>query len=113
MALITACSFDRAPSDRMKRFLQMIGGAFTGNALTNRGAVEARLADKFAAFGRWYMGNRYGPGDVVDTRDTLPGAAKDVAHEFVDWLIKRIPGGSASGGEEEDPLDRAKRWLGL
>jgi hypothetical protein len=101
-----------APSDRMKTFLQMVGGSFTGSCLTNRGYVEGRMADKFEAFGRWYMGSRYGPADVLDTASLLPDAAKAVAHEFVEWLIRRIPGGSSSGADE-DSIDRARRWLGL
>ncbi|MBZ2195384.1 hypothetical protein [Occultella gossypii] len=104
-----------ASTDRATRFLEMLGGTFTGPTLTNRGAVEAAMAGKFRDFSRWYMGIRYGPDVVRQINTLLPAAAQDVAVEFVDWLLARIVGGrSASGGgsasgaaPEPDLIDKA------
>jgi hypothetical protein len=93
----------------------MVGGTFTGATLTNRGTVESSMAAKFHDFGRWYMVNRYGSGSLGQISANLAGAARDVATEFVNWLLRRIAGGSAPGGTpgsgrpaaEPDLIDRA------
>ena len=103
-----------ATSDRALKFLQMVGGTFTGATLTNRAVVEASMAAKFRDFGRWYMGSRYGPDVLPQIIPTLPAAAGDVAVEFVNWLLRRIAGGGATPGSgsggvpaEPDLIDRA------
>jgi len=105
-----------ATNDRAMKFLQMVGGTFTGATLTNRGAVESAMATKFRDFGRWYMSTRYGPNVLVEITPTLPGAAADVAVEFLNWLLRRIAGGGSSpgggggksGGQADpDVVDRA------
>jgi hypothetical protein len=86
------------PADRASRFLAMVGGTLSGATLTNRSSIEAALAARFAAFGRWYIGTRYGPADVYSTSSLMGPAAADVAHEFVDWLLRRVHSTSAPGG---------------
>ncbi len=86
------------PADRASRFLTMVGGTFSGATLANRSAVEATLAARFTAFGRWYIGTRYGPAEVYSTSTLMSPAAADVAHEFVDWLLRRAHTPSASRG---------------
>jgi hypothetical protein len=86
------------PADRASRFLTMVGGTFSGATLDNRSAVEATLAARFAGFGRWYVGTRYGPADVYSTSALMSPAAADVAHEFVEWLLRRAHKPSARGG---------------
>lgn len=103
-----------ATSDRATKFLEMVGGTFTGTTLSNRAAVEASMATKFRDFGRWYMGTRYGPAVLPTISPTLAAAAGDVAVEFVNWLLRRIPGGASPsstgrGGVPATPdlIDRA------
>ena len=111
----------RAPTDRATRFLQMTGGTFSGACLANRASLESAYAAKFEAFGRWYAGTRYGAGTVAATVSVLPGAAAAVAHEFVNWLLRRVPGAAACGTSTPPPttqqgggiVDTARRWLGL
>lgn len=86
------------PADRASRFLTMVGGTFSGATLDNRSAVEAALAARFAGFGRWYIGTRYGPADVYSTSALMSAAAADVAHEFVEWLLRRTRTTSSSRG---------------
>ena len=102
-----------ATTDRATKFLQMVGGTFTGTTLTNRAAVEALMASKFRDFGRWYMVTRYGAGVLPNITPTLPTAAGDVAIEFVNWLLRRIVGGSSTPSRagsitaEPDLIERA------
>jgi hypothetical protein len=86
------------PADRASRFLAMVGATLSGATLTNGSSIEAALAARFAAFGRWYIGTRYGPADVYSTSSLMGPAAADVAHEFVDWLLRRVHSTSAPGG---------------
>lgn len=109
-----------ATSTRGKRFLQMVGGTFSGASLTNRADVEQSMADKFHAFGRWYMGTRYGPGEIMATRALLGAAAADVATAFVDWLLRHggpppapgahtpsTPAPTTPRSDDRDLVDRA------
>jgi len=82
-------------AERAKAFLQMLGGTFTGTTLTNRAAVELTMATKFRDFGRWYAGQRFGPAVLSQIRTLLAAAGRDIAAEFMNWLLRRRAGASA------------------
>jgi len=86
-----AAGSTRAPADRARNFLTIQGGTFVGRTLSNRATIEAHFAAKFEAFGRWYMAARYGPARALGAVSQTSRAAADVAREFVDWLLRRVP----------------------
>jgi len=82
---------------RCRSFLILQGATFAGTTLTNRTAVNTRMADKLEAFGRLYMVNflrRSGKGPAIIARTTMAAmpllrkAAEDVAGVFLDKLVR-------------------------
>jgi hypothetical protein len=77
-----------------RHFLEMLGGVFSGNTLTNRASVEQEIAQRLAAFGKRYLQNylREHKREKEEPAATLrlDAAARDVTTRFVNWLLNRI-----------------------
>jgi GNAT superfamily N-acetyltransferase len=63
------------------------GRDHTGATLTNRADVELRMATKFRDSGRWYAGQRFGATMLASIRPLLADTGRDIAHEFMNWLV--------------------------
>jgi hypothetical protein len=87
-----------ATGGRAKEFLEMLGGTFSGPTLTNQSAIESVMAGKFRDFGRWYGGQRFGVTELPTIEPFLADAGRDVATEFMSWLLRRGAGASAPAG---------------
>lgn len=101
-------------TNRAKSFLQMLGGAFAGSAITNRADIELLMATKFRDFGRWYAGQRFGATVLASIRPLLADAGRDVAHEFMEWLLRRGAGAvapPASRGSTPAPASPDEDWM--
>jgi hypothetical protein len=86
----------RVQANRYRRFLELQGGVFSGNVLSNRSAVEAGMAAKLTDFGRLYMANwirghgSYSTLEVAQAQLNLSSVANEVAQYFVTWLLDRM-----------------------